>query len=626
MFQRLKYKQLTTPDGTVRSDRDSTPLRLLTLLPGRWHEPLTFRLENHVLGTAPEYAALSYCWYAVPGTDKVWTEDGASYVEVTMNAIHALQGLRDLCIPRLVRIDAICINQDDLEERARQVEVMKYIFSSARMTVVWLGASESRVLAYSGLVDMLAQARRKISVSSQVFPMDPRDRQRLMSIGGVPPKENYEIELALLVDLLNSPWFTRSWVIQEAILSKQVILRQGNFEITFEDLASAFMLIYELGWMQPSSKQTLAVLCQLLAIAGGRKGAQANEFMPLLDLLCSFRSARTTDPRDKIYSVLGMTSHKADSAMITYARDVGDVYRQWTLSMIAADQNLDVLSTVGVFERHDSIVQDSWVTDWYSLDDNQAEIMAVNPRLQYHATPSSTIAFRYDNESRILSLHGVLIGTITATGLAMQNSHDHEQLDSGSWYTLRQANRIFASWEAVGRLRSEAWYSHSDESRRDAYWQTLLFPMQIDLVEDKISMRERFDDWHNWTRKPHYWYESIHLHYFWPTYLLCFAITMLYMELILRWTEFPHDQILSFTTSVPSLAGWRMLRLNTGYIGRGPGRSRPGDYVALFKGGRAPLVVRRDGDHWKLVGAAFVHGLMRGEGWDESLCRPFMLR
>lgn len=37
-------------------------------------------------------------------------------------------------------MDALCINQDDVEERAQQVQMMRRIYESAEQTLVWLGS------------------------------------------------------------------------------------------------------------------------------------------------------------------------------------------------------------------------------------------------------------------------------------------------------------------------------------------------------------------------------------------------------------------------------------------------------------------------------------------------------
>jgi hypothetical protein len=58
---------------------------------------------------------------------------------VTPNLGAVLQRLRGRFRRRTVWIDALYINQNDLEERTQQVSFMKDIYERAKHVVVWLG-------------------------------------------------------------------------------------------------------------------------------------------------------------------------------------------------------------------------------------------------------------------------------------------------------------------------------------------------------------------------------------------------------------------------------------------------------------------------------------------------------
>jgi hypothetical protein len=64
--------------------------------------------------------------------------NGAS-VAVTVNLESALRYLRHSDLPRVLWIDAICINQHDLGEKRHQVSIMQSIYTYAEQVVVWLG-------------------------------------------------------------------------------------------------------------------------------------------------------------------------------------------------------------------------------------------------------------------------------------------------------------------------------------------------------------------------------------------------------------------------------------------------------------------------------------------------------
>jgi hypothetical protein len=45
-----------------------------------------------------------------------------------------------------------------------------------------------------------------------------------------------------------------------------------------------------------------------------------------------------------------------------------------------------------------------------------------------------------------------------------------------------------------------------------------------------------------------------------------------------------------------------------------------GDRIALFKGGMVPLIIREEGTRWRLIGDCYIHGMMKGEAFQEDEC------
>lgn len=66
-----------------------------------------------------------------------------------------------------------------------------------------------------------------------------------------------------------------------------------------------------------------------------------------------------------------------------------------------------------------------------------------------------------------------------------------------------------------------------------------------------------------------------------------------------------------------------MVRTECGYVGLVHGKTKVGDKVALFRGGLLPLVIREHGKEWRVVGDGYVHGVMKGEKFDDDKCEPF---
>ncbi|EGZ70088.1 HET-domain-containing protein [Neurospora tetrasperma FGSC 2509] len=115
-------------------------IRLLQLLPSENEDAVIHcRLFSTALdskGIRP-YEALSYVWgsEAKPCSISI---NGCD-LPIGENLHAALLHLRDHSIERTIWIDAICINQEDEEEKGHQVQSMAKIYAKASRVIVWLG-------------------------------------------------------------------------------------------------------------------------------------------------------------------------------------------------------------------------------------------------------------------------------------------------------------------------------------------------------------------------------------------------------------------------------------------------------------------------------------------------------
>ena len=130
-------------------------LRLLTLIStpsGQQDEPIYVSLKTYNIDNSPPYLALSYCWGESGASASIYV-DGSELI-ATRNlyrVFHYLKIIQGLEKADHWWIDAVCINQLDLEERKAQVLMMRDIFSSAARVVIWLGepdADERNPLEY----------------------------------------------------------------------------------------------------------------------------------------------------------------------------------------------------------------------------------------------------------------------------------------------------------------------------------------------------------------------------------------------------------------------------------------------------------------------------------------------
>ena len=120
----------------TRLSRDPIEIRLLTILPGLGEQPIEVQLKVARLVAEEEYETLSYVWGKPEDCGSI-TLDRTRFT-VTINLQQALSALRSATESRRFWIDAICINQDDLEERSFQVALMgRYIEGAKRLLFGW---------------------------------------------------------------------------------------------------------------------------------------------------------------------------------------------------------------------------------------------------------------------------------------------------------------------------------------------------------------------------------------------------------------------------------------------------------------------------------------------------------
>jgi len=200
------------------------------------------------------YVCLSYTW-GQPGDEYPIKLNGELF-HVRRNLHNFLQAARQRLTFCTLWIDALCINQTDVEERNHQVQQMGNIFAAARMVVSWLGNS----LETQEFVQAVGQEfDRQVWKTWECFYhrkhgdkswgsysriLEPNGKSQLVQthklmednthnshIPDSSPIEKYYGRVA------NNPYWKRAWVTQEILLSSTLIVMAGEHVIDFVSLA-----------------------------------------------------------------------------------------------------------------------------------------------------------------------------------------------------------------------------------------------------------------------------------------------------------------------------------------------------------------------------------------------------
>jgi hypothetical protein len=134
----------------------SNTIRVLDVLPAPNtaarpdEQPISCSLRVISLDDRPNFTALSYVWGTYSPVPDFIACDGVQII-VTSNCYSALRHLRRKLGTFTIWLDAVCIFQENLEEKSQQIPLMGSIYSLAQCVYVWLGEGSpetDRAMAY----------------------------------------------------------------------------------------------------------------------------------------------------------------------------------------------------------------------------------------------------------------------------------------------------------------------------------------------------------------------------------------------------------------------------------------------------------------------------------------------
>ena len=177
------------------------------------------------------------------------------------NLASALRHLRDKELALTLWADAICIDQDNNDEKSVEVQLMAKIYKTASQVIVWLGpAGEGSDAAIDALAEIGKEAEgfqfdgtvfSKLSDSSIWEVDDPLDdrgvsmKSFLDKISGRSSESGQGVfPLVELEALTKRPWWSRVWVLQEMLLASTVTFACGHSRLPDTQFRLAIMAYF----------------------------------------------------------------------------------------------------------------------------------------------------------------------------------------------------------------------------------------------------------------------------------------------------------------------------------------------------------------------------------------------
>lgn len=275
------------------------------------------------------YTALSYVWGDRTPARTILLNGKTS--SVTPNLFAALRQLRDAKEEIYLWVDALCINQDDGQEKNAQVSMMGEIYKNSGRVLMWLGEEEADSNVAMELVRHFEEA------------MKTRARERYIELL---TSEEFEPHWKALNLLFQPPYWKRVWIIQEIVLPHlEGILCCGSARASWTYFTLLLRASRGSHNNYSSAVQSTLAMCtvyQLQLAEMCHKMRFEKEKMSFLDGLLVSRNRRATDPRDFVYGILSLVAHNGFEP--DYRKPLSTVYRDVVKFIIGQDQNLDILA------------------------------------------------------------------------------------------------------------------------------------------------------------------------------------------------------------------------------------------------------------------------------------------
>ena len=542
------------------------------------------------------YTAISYVWGDPTAVSQIICNDDG-YLSLTASATNILNAIVEARATGYFWIDQLCINQEDKQEKADQVRMMGEIFASANNVIAWLGAPTAESNMATNFIVTLFNAMKKLAARDVLVTAD----SLCQNTGCEHPSPKW---LALR-SFLKRPWFERLWIVQEIIMaSGEMILLCGNSAITWDALAEVVVTIETNGLSRLILQNTddgeddsdaPSGLLNTACVHAMKKMRNMRQPIDLQFALIYCLRFKATDPRDKLFALLGLATDADDPVLRpNYRAAVREVFTASSRYMMTINTSLRILHIAGIGWSRQILDLPSWVPDW-SAPQRVTIFGDMVDNAAYRASASLPSNVKAGPGPNSISLKAIFVDTMHVC---------FPQPDvTLSWRLTYAASKDYrqamVNW--VDQLRAavdlSSHYAQNGFDKNDVLWRALIANTIRPGLPAREEYRRFFESWLLFHHQPddngndgsidkNTWDEA------W-TFNGAFSDAM--------------QARVIFTTQ-------------RGLIGIGPPYIQSGDLICIIIGAQTPFLVRNiesateQAPMYEVVGDCYVHGLMDGEG------------
>ncbi len=302
-----------------------------------------------------------------------------------------------------------------------------------------------------------------------------------------------------------------------------------------------------------------------------------------LEFILSFRrEAKMPDPRDYIFSLLGLFSPSLSLSLSpNYSVSDKDLFTAVAKHTIRASREIRILCSVESPKHVDGEAFPSWVPDWRASSESLQNVPHNRKPYTYWATRNSVLDYDPCSNGNELHLYGIPIGAVDQAG-RYNDVHSISDFNLGSRYN--QTNQpITAALRQAQNLDVNIAYYRIGVEHPDRGSLADFFDIQ---EESRIRRRK------------------------------CKQCPMAHTMPILSMENPKQNPDLSriIRQCSENVRSRAFFTTDSRYLGFGPNCTAAGDQIFLLIGSDVPFILRPAGEKFELVGACYVHGIMYGEG------------
>ncbi|KAK0101595.1 hypothetical protein ONS95_006758 [Cadophora gregata] len=583
-----KHTQEWAPYRVLEKRNDE--IRCLHLIPGAFEDELRCDLSKVSLRDNPQYEALSYTWGLGNLSKRPLYVDGVRF-EITSNLETALRHLQYKQDIRILWVDAICINQKDVDERGSQVSQMGLIYSTAQKTVIYLGNADEECKTALDLLVTFSKDKHFTEI-----PIWKDQAKTQLDL----------VKLRSLEKLWSHQWWSRIWVVQEVCLARKICCLE---RIAPSDMVEANKILADHNHVTENQNTD-------------RINIQHEKVPNVLLLLKTYREREAIDPRDKVYGILGMAFNSAEVEIVAdYSISWQELYTRTIVQLVQSYQQTDLLSTqsLGLSLANMDVGLPSWVPNWsisqYKTSQTCSHYWHSRHLLHYRAGSGIPFLVMRIPETNFICVNGIFLDEIAEVSeVLLPEGPDDEDIPA-----LRNT---FQNWEEklAENMRDSKKYI-TGGTWQEAFWKTVA----ADLIAFIHSEIRKGDN-----KQPGHTVEEMALRFF---LLIRYTFGI---KSSLRWPEPYREHGRSVLESAVQ-HNWDGIKrvkhmhsaienrifclTKSGCFGTVPKETQLGDSVHIVGAASTPFVLRKGNIQVKgrnklgdrIVGDAHFHGVMDGE-------------